>query len=295
MNRYPPQIVLSASRRTDIPAFYMPWFMDGIRRGAFSVRNPYSGRCDSVAADAASVHTIVFWSKNFGPFLSSGYGSQLLDMGYHLLFNFTINTPDPLLEPGVPPLALRLRQMADITRLIPPAALQWRFDPIVYYRRPDGSIANNLAALETISDTAAACGVSRCITSFMDHYPKTRRRWQDLQGGAFVDPSMDKKIEILRWMADILGARGITLYCCCEKDLLAALPEDIPVSSASCIPSDLLMAIYGGRLSMAVDRGQRRSAGCGCRVARDIGSYIDHPCFHNCRFCYANPAEATKE
>ncbi|MFH1980712.1 MAG: DUF1848 family protein [Pseudomonadota bacterium] len=295
MDKTPPQIVLSASRRSDIPAFYMPWFMDGIHRGAFSVKNPYTSRCFTIPADTASVHSIVFWSKNYGPFLAADYARQLMDQGYHLFFNFTVNTPDALLEPGVPSLAARLSQMADIARRVTPAALQWRFDPIVYYRRTDGKIVNNIGAFEEIADVAAACGVTRCITSFMDHYPKTRRRWHGHPGSAFVDPPLAEKIAVLRWMTGLLTVRGMALYACCESGLLTDLPKDIPIAPASCIPSDLLMGIYGGCLSLARDRGQRRAAGCGCRVARDIGSYTDHPCFHNCRFCYANPAEAPKE
>jgi hypothetical protein len=294
MDRNPPRIVLSASRRTDIPAFYMPWFMDGIRNGAFAVKNPYSGQTAAVPADAASVHSIVFWSKNVGPFLAADYGRTLRRMGYHLFFNFTVNSADPLLEPGVPPLRERLAQMTALARRFSPDAVQWRFDPVVVYRRPDGRTVDNLGDFDRIAAAAAACGITRCITSFMDHYPKTRRRWKDLSGSGFVDPPTEDKIDMLRRMAVGLSRHGIALSTCCEKDLLAALPDDVPVTPAACVPSDLLMRIYGGRLSLAADRGQRRAAGCGCRVSRDIGSYADHPCYHNCRFCYANPATPPK-
>lgn len=292
MERRPHQIVLSASRRSDIPAFYMPWFMDGIRRGLFCVPHPYTGQPMRIPAGTDAVHSIVFWSKNFGPFLSAGYGPKLIEMGYHLFFNFTVNSPDSLLEPGVPSLADRLDQLAALTAMVPPAAVSWRFDPIVRYRRPDGRLVDNTGAFPVIADAAAGCGVTRCITSFMDHYAKTRRRWKDMPGAAFVDPSPGEKAQILRRMTAILEPRGVTLQTCCEKRLMDALPPDIPVTAAACIPSDLLMALYGGRLSLARDRGQRHRGGCGCRVSRDIGSYDDHPCYHNCRFCYANPTPA---
>ena len=295
MGRRPLQSVLSASRRSDIPAFYMPWFMAGIRRGVFTVPHPYTARPATIAADVDSVHSIVFWSKDYGPFLAGGYGRRLVDMGYHLFFNFTVNSPDPLLEPGVPPLPARLRQIRELTRLVPPAAVQWRFDPVVVYRHPGGAVTDNTGAFEAIAAVAAACGVRRCITSFMDHYPKVSRRWRGHPGAAFLEPPSEEKIAILRRMTGILAALDIDLYACCEKDLLADLPPDVPVAPAACIPADLLVAIYGGRLSMARDQGQRRSAGCGCRVARDIGSYTDHPCYHNCRFCYANPAPPATE
>jgi hypothetical protein len=94
--------VISASRRTDIPAFFMPWFMEGIARGEFEVTNPYNRRVTRVAAAAPPVHTIVFWSKNFGPFLEGNYGGRLQAMGYHLYFQFTINSENRVLEPNLP-------------------------------------------------------------------------------------------------------------------------------------------------------------------------------------------------
>ena len=93
------KIILSASRRTDIPAFYMPWFMAGIEQGRFGVVNPYNQKISNVPAGVDQVHTIVFWSKDFGPFLKGGYGEDLAARGYHLFFNFTVNTADRLLEP----------------------------------------------------------------------------------------------------------------------------------------------------------------------------------------------------
>ena len=72
-NNTPPQIVISASRRTDIPAFYLDWFMAQVDRGYFEVINPHNRKVTTVTAAPESVHTIVFWSKNFGPFLKKAY------------------------------------------------------------------------------------------------------------------------------------------------------------------------------------------------------------------------------
>ncbi len=110
------QIVISASRRTDIPAFYMPWFMDRIDKGYFEVVNPYNRRTSIVPATPAEVHTIVFWSKNFGPFITGRYGEKLIDAGYHLFFNYTLNSESPLLEPNLPPLQTRMSQLGDYER-----------------------------------------------------------------------------------------------------------------------------------------------------------------------------------
>jgi hypothetical protein len=84
---------------------------------------------------------------------------------------------------------------------------------------------------------------------------------------------------------------GMDLRICCEKALVQRLAPGDAIRPSACIPNDWLMEIYGGKLSMKKDSGQRLSLGCGCRVSVDIGDYRRHPCFHNCLFCYASPAD----
>lgn len=282
--------VISASRRTDIPAFYMEWFMDGIGKGYFEVENPYSGKTHRVDAAVDSVHTIVFWSKNFSRFLSQDFGELLREKGYPLFFNFTLNSQDPLLEPNLPPLTDRLDQMDDLCRRFEARTVQWRFDPICFYRETGGPVKNNLGDFKTIADRAAACGIETCITSFVDLYAKVKRRAEASRRLSFVDPPAETKKRLLLEMEAALGQRGMSLFTCCEKEILNMLPAESTVSPSACIPNEYLIKLYGGRVSLARDRGQRMAAGCGCRISSDIGSYRLHPCPHNCIFCYANPA-----
>jgi hypothetical protein len=284
------QIVLSASRRTDIPAFYLQWFMDRIARGFFEVPNPYNRKVSVVPATPDKVHTIVFWSKNFGPFLQDGIGDKLTQRGFHLFFNFTLNSEAPLLEPRVPPLGERLRQLEALSRRFGPRAIHWRFDPICFFRSANGDAQNNLDHFERIAEVAARAGVQRCITSFVDLYAKVRSRVARRPGVWLEDPPQDRKIATLLQMEDLLREKMIELLLCCEKELFASLPPESGIGQSACIPSDLLMHLYGGNLSLSKDSGQRRGQGCGCRVSADIGSYRDHPCYHNCLFCYANPS-----
>lgn len=285
----PVKIVISASRRTDIPAFYMDWFMQGIGKGFFEVTNPYNRKVAVVPAVPDRVHTIVFWSKNFGPFLDAGYGEMLLDRGFNLFFNFTINSDSFLLEPYVPPLEERLEQLDDLCRRFKAEAVNWRFDPICFYETKGEGTQDNLEDFAGIAQRAAQNNVRRCITSFMDDYPKIRKRIRSMPGFAFVDLSIQKQKKIVRAMEKELAITDMKLHLCCEKELLKALPAGSDVSTSSCIPNRLLMEIYGGRLSLKRDAGQRVKIGCGCRVSADIGSYHLHPCYHNCLFCYANP------
>jgi len=111
-----------------------------------------------------------------------------------------------------------------------------------------------------------------------------------MPGFSFIDPSIETKIEVLLAMETVLSEVNIDLYTCCEKQVLEALPIDSGITKSSCIPNDLLVEIFGGNLSFKKDTGQRVKDGCGCMVSVDIGSYHNHPCYHNCLFCYANPS-----
>lgn len=284
------KIVISASRRTDIPAFYLKWFMDRLDLGFFEVTNPYNQRKFIVPADPDNVHTIVFWSKDFDFFLREGIGEQLQRRGYNLFFNFTINSAAPQLEPLVPPLKNRLEQLNSLGRRFDPRAINWRFDPICFFKTDNETTENNLSDFPRIATTASQAGVERCITSFMDHYPKISRRTVGIRGIDFYDPPVDQKIKTIMEMEQRLSEIKINLYTCCEKEVLAALPPEANIKKSSCIPNDFLTDIYGGKLSLKKDTGQRIKHGCGCLASADIGSYHLHPCYHNCLFCYANPS-----
>ena len=285
------QIVISASRRTDIPAFYMDWFMEQIKKGVFEVSNPYNRRKVIVPATPDKIHTIVFWSKNFSPFIKGGFGEKLLRMGFNLFFNFTINSDIPLLEPRVPSLKQRLVQLRDLSRNYDPRSINWRFDPICFFEFKQNAIKDNLHDFSRIATWASQCGVTRCITSFMDHYAKLKKRIKSIPGFSFIDPILSEKVKILLKMEKELTEKNVDLYTCCEKEVLNALPLNSNIRKSSCIPNDLFVKIFGGDLSFKRDTGQRSSKGCGCMISVDIGSYRLHPCYNNCLFCYANPAQ----
>ena len=284
------QIVISASRRTDIPAFYMPWFMASIENGVFEVVNPYNGTTSRVPADCGQVHSIVFWSKDFGPFLKDGYADELTRRGYRFFFNFTINSTDHRLEPRVPSLDTRLAQLAELCRRFGPQSAQWRFDPICHLAHPSEGVSTNLTDFDAIARHAADHGIGTCITSFADLYRKVLRRLRSVPEVDLFDPPLSRKVALVLDLEARLARLGMRLELCCEKEVLAALPPGSSVSGAACIPNHRLIDLYGPGISLRRDTSQRAAAGCGCRIARDIGSYALHVCHHNCLFCYANPA-----
>ncbi len=152
-----------------------------------------------------------------------------------------------------------------------------------------GQEGSNLDQFTDIARRASNAGIDTCITSFVDLYRKVMRR---LSGSDLVlfDPPMERKLEQIAAMAHLLEPMDLHLMLCCEKQVLEALPAGIDVSAAACIPNHRLAELYGPDVTLRKDRGQRVASGCGCRHSRDIGSYRLHPCYHNCLFCYANPA-----
>jgi hypothetical protein len=286
-----PAGILSASRRTDIPGWYTPWFLDRIEKGYFFVTNPFNRQSRRVNATPEDIHTIVFWSKNYGPFLDLSAHNILAQKGFHLFFNFTINTPLKELEPGLPDLSDRLEQARRIARDLSPLQVAWRFDPICFYEK-DGRVFNNLDAFEYIAWQLSQMGIKQCVTSFYDPYKKVVARIKRMAGPGspmikFIDPGMDRKAKIIRNMAQFLKPLGMDLFLCCEKELMEAAGLQAYASSNACINGHRYKSLFGGNPETRKDYGQRRKKGCQCTRSFDIGSYEDHPCFHNCLFCYA--------
>ncbi|MCF8068596.1 MAG: DUF1848 domain-containing protein [Desulfobacterales bacterium] len=284
------RIVVSASRRTDIPAFYMDWFMAQVENGVFENINPYNCHVSIVPATPKAVHSIVFWSKNFRPFIEKKYGEKLLEMGFNLYFNFTINAASSQLEPHVPPLDDRFSQLSYLSKNFGPDSINWRFDPICFYVTDEIVEKNNLSGFARIARHANMCNIKRCISSFMDDYKKIGKRTAMIPGFSFRDLSVEKKCDIVKSLKTELERYDIDLSLCCEKDVLKELGENAGVGSASCVSHDTLAGLYEKDLSFKRDTGQRVKSGCGCSASFDIGDYQKHPCYHNCLFCYANPA-----
>ncbi len=288
------ETVISASRRTDIPAFYTPWLMEGVKKGEVAVINPFNRVSRMVNLRPNAVHSIVFWSKNFAPFLAAEAPARLEGMGYKLFFNFTVNAENCVLEPNIPPLDQRIAQAQMLCRHFGPEAVNWRFDPVSFYEE-NGTARNSLQGFETIARRMADLGICRCITSFYDPYRKVDRRLQRLakSGGPgirFTEPEPQARQQIIKQMAAFLEPLGIRLLVCCEADITGAFPPIENVSASACIDGRLLKRLFGGNPCMAKDTGQRKDKGCQCTRSVDIGSYDLHPCNHNCLFCYARTA-----
>ena len=287
--------ILSASRRTDIPAFYLEWFIKRIRKGSFEIKNPYNKITKTVDSNPDKIHTIVFWSKNYELFLKTSTYKELKEMGYELFFHFSINSESPMLEPSLPPLEERLVQLERLCEINGPKTITWRFDPICFYKTSSGLMENNLSDFVNITEKAAELGISRCATSFADNYRKVERRIKFLKNKGkdvpvLVEVDIKKRIDIIKRMSSLLGQKGIELFLCSERDLYSSLDNKTNINESACISGKYLAEIFKGDPELKRDYGQRANLGCNCSKSIDIGSYKHHPCYHNCLFCYANPA-----
>jgi len=266
--------VISASRRTDIPAHYYEWLREGLERDEVEVTQPVNQRVSTVSLRDDDVHTLVLWSKDFG--------RVIRDLEFwrrhRLFFNFTLNDCD-FLEPHVPPLEQRIEQMRILAESFGSERINWRFDPVVYW---DDGRRNNLSGFSVLADRMAAIGVRRCTFSFMTVYRKTILRGRRL-GIIFHDPPLEQKREVAEWLARETRRRGILLLNCCNAGL-----EGIEnLERGRCIDGRLLAELTGEPCPIERERTQRPQ--CGCTVSRDIGSYW-MVCGHACSYCYANPA-----
>lgn len=265
--------VVSASRRTDMPACYLDRLAECIRRGCAEVANPYSGKISRVDMDPGRVHTLVLWSKNFGPFLDADGPFRR----YRLYFLFTVNDM-PGLEPHIPKLAQRLDQARELASRYGSDRIGWRFDPVVF---GNGAPVSSPDDFSRIGEAMRSFGVNRAIFSFLDLYGKVKVRDERFSLG-LTDPPITIKREYAASIARAAGRIGMTLESCSEEALSVG-----GITRGACIDGSLLSKLAGEPAPLTKDPGQR--AACRCTVSRDIGSYADMPCPHGCLYCYANP------
>jgi hypothetical protein len=272
-------MIISASRRTDIPAFYTPWFMNRIREGYCSVPNPYNpSQIATVSLQPEDVDVIVFWTRNPSPLLP--HLKILNGDGYHYYFLCTIMDNPSFLDPLSPSLEKSTGAFRALADLIGPEKVIWRYDPIVFSREttPDfhrkkyENIANQLEGYTT-----------RCIISALSLYKKTSLRLK----AAAVEMSPCEGEEFNKLMASISqSARhcGMDIFSCAQEGDLAAYG----IRHGKCIDDRYIKETFGLEVTSGKDPSQRRD--CGCIVSKDIGMYDS--CLFGCIYCYATSSLA---
>lgn len=264
-------MILSVSRRTDIPAFYADWFLQRLREGYVLVRNPMNPhKVSRVALSPQVVDCIVFWSKNPAPLLQKLEQLQ----GYDYYFQYTLNAYGAPVEPHLPPLEERLRTFGALAERIGRERVIWRYDPILFTQRYTPQWH-----LEKFAQLAARLQKSteKCVFSLVDIYAgKNGGNLARLGAYTLPPPQLEAFVQAL---AEIAAQNGLRLATCAEN--LSA--EKYGILPNSCIDKALIERLTGAKLRVGLD-GQRPY--CQCVKCDDIGSY--DTCPHGCLYCYAN-------
>lgn len=268
-------MIISASRRTDIPACYTEWFLNRIQEGYAFVINPMNSRqMRRVSLKPEDVDGMVLWTKNPLPLMERL--DELKDYPYY--FQFTLTAYGRDIEPGIPdkndvmiPAFRRLSDKIGSERMV------WRYDPIL--------ISDRYSARFHVEEFKKMAGALRgstdtCVISFLDMYHCMAKR-SEKQG--IRPPSEEEQLAIAESFSNTAKEYGFALKTCCEAADFAAYG----VGRSACIDAKRLERIGGRKLSISKDRNQR--PGCGCAASVDIGAYS--ACRNGCLYCYANRGE----
>lgn len=270
-------MILSVSRRTDIPAYFSDWFFNRIEAGEVLVRNPMNPRQVSrISLTPDTLDCIVFWTKNPKPMLG-----QLPQLSYPYYVQFTITPYGREVEANLPDKKELLDTFCRLSELAGKERVVWRYDPILLNERYD--VPFHLQQFERFSAILKGY-TDTCIISFIDHYATIRKQVAPLA----LNPIGSEQIRILaKGLAEIAAENGMRLQTCAEELSL----EPFGITHASCIDRQRIERLLGCPLQAAKDKNQRGS--CGCVESIDIGSY--NTCQNGCCYCYANHNAAERK
>ena len=266
-------MIISASRRTDIPAFYGKWFINRIKAGFVYVRNPFNPKqVSKVILSADLVDCIVFWTKNPKPFLPEL--SYLDSAGFNYYFLFTITSYGDDVECGVGKKKNIIAAFKELSELIGAERVIWRYDPILFSQKYNPEY--HIKWFRYIAGQLSGY-TDRCIISFLDAYKKIERNISSL---GIVTPSREMISRLVNEMKAASEQHGLELLSCAEvRDLTR-----FGVRRNKCIDDKLISAVTGRRIVHRKDKNQRDE--CLCTESVDIGAY--NSCPHFCSYCYAN-------
>ena len=296
-------VVVSASRSTDIPAFFPKWFSNSLQRGYIRRVNPFNRKPEYISFSAT--RAIVFWSKNPRPLIP--FLPELEEHGINYYFQFTLNNYEKEgLEPGVPPLAQRIETFCRLSKRLGRKRVIWRFDPLIL---TDSLTIDHL--LERVAGVAEQIKTftERLVISFADIaiYAKVRNNLAraNIHCHEFTP---DRMLELAQRLQVLNREWGLKIATCAEAlDL-----EPYGIEHNRCIDDRLMIDLFshdrllmeflgherslaglnGGMLKPRMkDKGQRQE--CGCIVSKDIGMY--DTCSHLCAYCYANTSRKAVE
>jgi len=267
-------MILSVSRRTDIPAFYSEWFINRIVDGYVCVKNPFNyNQVSKIAISPENVDCIVFWTKNPRPMMSKL--SKIDDLNYKYYFQFTITPYHEDLEINVANKKEIINTFIELSNKIGKNKVILRYDPILLTERYN--IEFHIKAFRVLCEKLHDY-TEKIIFSFVDDYKKVSKNLKELKVKDLCEEDMKF---IASEFKKIASGYALKLETCAEKIDL----EEIGINHARCIDGELIEKIIGYRI-INKDKLDGNREYCGCMKCIDIGQYDS--CIHNCLYCYAN-------
>lgn len=273
-------MIISASRRTDIPAFYADWLMKRLRAGYCLVPNPLNPKQVSfVSLKPKDVDVIVFWTRNAAPLLP--YLDELDDLGYRYYFLYTVMSNPRSIEPWSPALEASLETLSSLVAHVGPKRVIWRYDPMLFTTMTGpkfhaGTYGQIARALQGVT--------GRSIISTVDLYRKVKKRLRALSAVGvevidITDYKEDEIADLMQALAHTARGHAMTIQSCAQMQDL----EPYGIRRGKCVDDVYIQDVFGIEVTHKKDPSQRKA--CGCVVSKDIGMY--DTCLYGCVYCYA--------
>lgn len=267
-------MILSVSRRTDIPAFYSEWFINRIKEGFVYVRNPFNmNQISKVNIKNNVVDCIVFWTKNAKPLM--GHLKALDERGYKYYFQFTLNPYGSDLEKNIGKKEKNIKTFKELSEKIGPEKVIWRYDPIIITAKHNQDYHFEQFAM--LSKMLKGF-THKVVISYLDDYRKVKK---NMQGLDVKDVNEQDMYNIAKQFSIIAKNHDLVIETCAEAIDLSSLG----INHGKCIDGELIEKIIGYDIQNKDKRDNNRE-NCGCMKCIDIGQY--DTCVHDCIYCYAN-------
>lgn len=265
-------MILSVSRRTDIPNYYSDWFYNRIKDGFLYVRNPMNfHQISKIKITPDVVDCIVFWTKNPSPMMARL--DELKDYNYY--FQFTLTGYGKDVEENLPDKKEKMIPIfQELSDKIGSKKLIWRYDPIFFSDRY--TVEYHLKAFKSIAEALKGY-TKKCVISFVDIYSKNKKNMDRLSSYSLKE---DELREFARKLSRIAADNNIKVGSCAEKINL----DECGITHNCCIDKKLIEDIIGCKINVGKDKNQRME--CGCVESVEIGAY--NTCMNGCAYCYAN-------
>jgi len=296
-------VIVSASRATDIPAFYSEWFVNRWKVGYIKWINPFNGK--PLYVSFKNTRCVVFWTKNPSPMFK--YLDYLDKHIPNYYFQFSLNDYDKEgFEAKVPSVESRIKTFIKLSKRLGKQRVVWRFDPLI--------LTDNIDVNELLKR------VKNIANQLKDYTQKLVFSFVDISVYKKVENNLKKEhIPYIEWTPELMEQFaqglyelnkewGLQLGTCSEKIDL----EKYGIIHNKCVDDDLMIELFSHDKELMEflgiefeeanlieterkivkkrnlkDKGQRED--CGCVMSKDIGQY--NTCPHECNYCYANTSK----